>query len=162
DEHYTEMRLRNCELIHAMFFDHFRRRGFAARPPAFKLMVSIFDTQTGFEAYFGQPMPVHIAGIYHPATNRLVVYDLDQNRALIAHKEHALQQGRQIRFDMDRIRYVQTVNRKARDLANDANISTIMHEVAHQLSFNCGLLNRQGDVAFWVAEGLATYCEATD
>jgi len=37
-----------------------------------------------------------------------------------------------------------------------------MHEVAHQLSFNFGLVNRQGDVPFWVAEGLACYCEATD
>jgi hypothetical protein len=34
--------------------------------------------------------------------------------------------------------------------------------VAHQLSFNCGMLNRDGDVPFWLAEGLATYCEATD
>jgi hypothetical protein len=37
-----------------------------------------------------------------------------------------------------------------------------MHEVAHQLSFNCGLLNRDGDVSLWLAEGLATYCEATE
>jgi len=34
--------------------------------------------------------------------------------------------------------------------------------VAHQLSFNCGMLCRDADVPFWVAEGLATYCEATD
>jgi hypothetical protein len=37
-----------------------------------------------------------------------------------------------------------------------------MHEVAHQLSFNCGMLNRDGDVPFWLAEGLACYCEATN
>src|SRR5207237_313412 len=42
------------------------------------------------------------------------------------------------------------------------NISTVMHEVAHQLSFNCGMLNRRGDVPFWLAEGLACYCEGTD
>jgi hypothetical protein len=37
-----------------------------------------------------------------------------------------------------------------------------MHEVAHQLSFNCGLLNRAGDVPVWLAEGLACYCESTE
>ncbi len=37
-----------------------------------------------------------------------------------------------------------------------------MHEVTHQLSFNCGLLNRNGDVPAWLAEGLACYCESTD
>ena len=36
-----------------------------------------------------------------------------------------------------------------------------MHEVAHQLSFNCGMLNRKGDVPVWLAEGLAVYCEST-
>jgi hypothetical protein len=30
------------------------------------------------------------------------------------------------------------------------------------LSFNCGLLNRKGDVPAWVAEGLACYCEPAD
>src|SRR5262249_26096222 len=42
------------------------------------------------------------------------------------------------------------------------NVMTIMHEVAHQLSFNCGMLSREGDVPFWLAEGLACYCEPTD
>lgn len=162
DEHYSEVRLNNCELIHAMFFKHFRRRGFNVRPPAFKLMVAIFDSQTGFEAYLGQSMPVHIMGIYHPVTNRLVVYDVDQNRAVVARSDQALEEGKRIRADLARIHYVKTIDRQLRDFANDANIAIIMHEVAHQLSFNCGLLNRQGDVPFWVAEGLACYCEATD
>jgi hypothetical protein len=162
DERYSEMRMNNCELIHAMFFDHFRRRGFNVRPPATKLMVAIFDSQTGFEAYLGQSMPVHIMGIYHPASNRLVVYDIDQNRAVVARSDQALEEGKRIRSDLARIHYVKTIGRQLREFANDANIAIIMHEVAHQLSFNCGLVNRQGDVPFWLAEGLACYCEATD
>jgi len=162
DERYSEMRLRNCELIHGLFFDHFRRRGFNVRPPAYKLMVAIFDTQSGFEAYLGHTMPVHVMGIYHPGTNRLVVYDVDQNRAVVARGNQAVEEGKRIHSDMERIHYVKTISRQLRDFANDANIAIIMHEVAHQLSFNCGLVNRQGDVPFWVAEGLACYCEATD
>jgi hypothetical protein len=30
------------------------------------------------------------------------------------------------------------------------------------MSFNTGLLNRDGDQPLWLAEGLATYCEATE
>ena len=31
-----------------------------------------------------------------------------------------------------------------------AVFATTMHEAAHQLSFNCGVLNRQGDLAIWL------------
>src|SRR5437868_7687046 len=62
---------------------------------------------------------------------------------------------------MDRLRYLDGVQRRARDYRAEINIATIMHEVAHQLSFNSGMLNRQGDVPGWLAEGLACYCEAT-
>src|SRR5262249_38918216 len=102
---FSEMRIRNCELIHGVFFDHFRKRGFNVRVPAFKLMVAIFDTQTGFEAYLGRTMPSAVAGIYHPGTNRLVVYDLEQNRALAAAKDQAMGISKRIRADMERIHF---------------------------------------------------------
>jgi hypothetical protein len=54
------------------------------------------------------------------------------------------------------------VSRQAREFRTGANIGTTMHEVAHQLSFNCGMLNRNGDVPAWLAEGLACYCESTE
>ena len=49
-----------------------------------------------------------------------------------------------------------------REFKDDVNLSTVMHEAAHQMSFNTGLLNRQGDGPVWLVEGLACYCEATD
>ena len=52
-------------------------------------------------------------------------------------------------------------DRMLRDRRDDVNVSTVMHEVAHQLSFNGGLLNRHGDAPAWLVEGLAVYCEAT-
>jgi hypothetical protein len=30
------------------------------------------------------------------------------------------------------------------------------------MSFNTGLLNREGDLPLWLVEGIATYCEATE
>jgi Protein of unknown function (DUF1570) len=156
------MRLHNCELIYDLFFDHFRKKGFALHRPPSKLMIAVFDTQAGFESYLGQKVPDGMVGFYHLGTNRLVIYDLAQNRTYVAAKRYLKDQGRGIGSDMDRTRYVETVDRLAREWRTDANIAVIMHETAHQLSFNCGLMNRDGDVPLWAAEGLATYCEATD
>jgi hypothetical protein len=161
DEGFTKLRLNNCELIYHLFFDHFRGKGFALHKPPAKLMVAIFDSQAGFEAYLGQKMPLAIVGIYHPGTNRFVVYDFGTNDAFVAGKRAALRRGQMLRrFNMEK-RYVETVERLAREYRSGANIGTTMHEVAHQLSFNMGMLNRRGDVPAWLAEGLACYCEAT-
>jgi hypothetical protein len=124
--------------------------------------VAIFDSQTGFEAYLGQKMSPVITGMYHPSTNRLVVYDYGRNEAFLAQKRQAIQKGRELSWRYDRKRYAETVHRWAQEYRSVANMGTTMHEVAHQLSFNCGLLNRRGDIAFWVAEGLACYCEPSD
>jgi hypothetical protein len=162
EESFTELRLHNCELMYALFCDHFRRKGFAVQEPHAKMMVAIFDSQAGFQAYLGRKMSPLITGIYHSGTNRLVVYDYGQNEAFVAQKRHGEQEGRKIASQLDRMRYLETTQRRAREFRTEANIGTIMHEVSHQLSFNCGLLNREGDKPLWLAEGLACYCEATD
>lgn len=135
DEAFTIERLRNCELFYDLFFEHFRKRGFALAPPAGKLMLAIFDSPEGFHAYHGIKVPLHITGLYHRDTNRLTMYDQHQNPLVRLQGNSAL--------------------------AREENMATIMHEVAHQLSFNCGLLHRQGDVPMWLGEGLACYCEPT-
>ncbi len=40
------------------------------------------------------------------------------------------------------------------------NFETIVHEIAHQSAFNCGIHSRFGDTPRWVAEGLGTMFEA--
>jgi hypothetical protein len=162
EDDFAAMRLNNCELIYDLFFEHFREKGFRVHEPVTKMMVAIFDSQAGFEAYVGQRMPTAVTGLYHTKTNRLVVYDYGQNRAFTEIKRLARAEAKRIGSDMDRRRYIETVNRRASEFRTEANIGTVMHEVAHQLSFNCGMLNRDGDVPFWLAEGLATYCEATE
>ena len=42
------------------------------------------------------------------------------------------------------------------------NAYTLAHELTHQLSFNTGLLNREGDVPACIGEGLGMYGEARD
>ncbi|MBX9679630.1 MAG: DUF1570 domain-containing protein [Gemmataceae bacterium] len=155
-------RLKNCEIFCDQFLEHFRSRGFVVTPPSQRLMLAIFESPEGFEAYLGQKMPSGVAGVYHPPTNRLVLYDLAENRAIAAQRNAAKKAGSRIGSTLERGRFIETLERKLSDLSKDANLSTTMHEAAHQISFNCGLLNRDGDVAVWLAEGLATYCEATD
>ena len=157
----SEYRLFNCETIHALFFEHFRKRGFEARTPTDKMMVAIFDSQDGLDAYMGQKIPASVTGLYHPATNRLVVYDYGTNRAFASGVARAAVEMKGGSSDLERERNQVKFSRAVRDRRDDTNISTVMHEVAHQLSFNCGMLNRTGDVPVWLAEGLAVYCEST-
>lgn len=50
-------------------------------------------------------------------------------------------------------------SRSTRSDLERANQVTMIHEIAHQLSFNTGLLNRDADVPMLVSEGLATMAE---
>jgi hypothetical protein len=156
---FCEYRLHNCETIYALFFDHFRRRGFAVREPGVKLMVAVFDSQAGFDAYLERPLSASITGLYARRSNRLLVYDYATNSAFLAGQKQGEEWVRRSRGDLEKMHRRVTFGRHVRDRRDDVNLSTIMHECAHQLSFNAGLLNRTGDVPAWLAEGLACYCE---
>jgi hypothetical protein len=125
------------------------------------MMVAIFDSQSGFEAYLGKTLSSAVTGLYHTPSNRLLVYDYGTNRAFKAGAkkgEELVRSAPRSRGERDRL--LLELSRRVRDHRDDTNISTIMHEVAHQLSFNGGLLNRRGDAPAWLVEGLACYCEA--
>lgn len=161
-EKFTIDQLKRCELLYGLFFDHFRTKGFSVHRPTEKMMVTIFDSQKGFEACLGWPVPSTITGLYHLKTNRLVVYDYGNNRALKAHEAKGQKTARQAGSDLQKMLVSGALIRKVDSIRSLANISTIMHETAHQLSFNCGLISRNRDVPLWLAEGLACYCEATE
>jgi hypothetical protein len=156
----TQYRLENCETVYRAFLGHFRKRGFTVQAPGEKLMVAIFNSQAGFEAYLGQKMSSSVTGLYHPASNRLVVYDYATNRAFTEGKKRLDEEAKR-GTDLERQWKIVTFGRYVRDRRDDTNLSTMMHEVLHQLSFNSGLMNRGGDVPVWLAEGLAVYGEST-
>jgi hypothetical protein len=162
DPAFTKARLRNCEMLYQLFFDHFRQRGFAVQPPESRLQVAVFDSQAGFDGYLGIHMPTGVTGVYSRSDNQLVLYDLMQGRGLEADRQKAVRESRSIARDLDKIRYLETVQRHLTEVSEDGGLSAAMHETAHHLSFNCGLLNRHGDVPVWLCEGLACYCEATE
>lgn len=161
-ESFTALRLRQCEVFYDLFYNHFYSQGFAMRHPRQRLMLAVFDSPDGVDAYLGMKLPSGVTGMYHPGTNRLLLYDLSENRYLVAQKKMALEKANKIAKETQRTRYIDAVERHMDVMVKDVNLTTTMHEAAHQLSFNCGLLNRQGDIAIWLAEGLACYCEATE
>lgn len=161
DEDFSTARLRNCEMLYRRFFVYFRKHGFAVREPATKLMVAVFDTEAGFKAYVGPKETRGAQGIYDTRTNRLVIYDYRENRQFQAERDKAAAAGKRL-LQLQRDQYLGTLDRVAREFATDQNLSLIIHEVAHQLSFNSGLFNREGDAPFWAVEGLACYCEPAE
>ena len=155
----TEYRLYNCETLYSAFFKHFRAKGFSLAAPGEQLMVAVFSSQDGFDSYLGQSPGQAVTGVYDRAVNRLAVYDFGTNKAFLdSIRRMGAQQGS---ADLETQRRVIEFGRWMKDRRDDVNLSTIMHEAAHQASFNVGLLNREGDVPVWLAEGLATYCEPT-
>jgi hypothetical protein len=160
-DEYVRERLTDCETIYALFFEHFRRKGFPVREPGVPLMVAVFDTQAGLEAYLGRRMLAAVTGVYHPESNRLIVYDFASNRDFAQERKRGEEKIRQSSSNLDRQRLSGSFSRLAQLHRAGMNTSTVMHEVAHQLSFNSGLLERDSDVPLWLAEGLACYCEAT-
>jgi hypothetical protein len=160
-ESFSESRLRDCEMLYSTFCNHFRHKGFTVHDPDTKLMLAIFDSQAGFEAYLGQKVSPLVTGIYHKQSNRLVTYDYGTNDSYLASKRRAETETRRNSSDLERLSNLEALSRKAQDVRAAANVGTMMHETAHQLSFNCGLFNREGDVPLWAAEGLACYCECT-
>jgi hypothetical protein len=161
EEGFSENRVSNCEMLYGLFFAHFLSKGFVVRQPRTKLMLALFDSQSGFEAYLGHKMSPNTTGIYDPETNRFVMYDYGQNESYLSQKHQSEREVRRIDSYFPRQQYLGTLNRHAQDVRGSANLRTIMHEAAHQLSFNSGMLNREGDIPLWLAEGLACYCEST-
>jgi len=162
DDEITRQYLRHCEMIYNQFLDHFRRQGFPIVKPANKMMVAIFDSQAGFDAYLGRSMPSSITGLFDLRTNRLVVFDYASNPLFIDEKQKVQDAVKNIASPSEREKASGATNRQAKDFRNNVNIGTIMHETGHLLAFNTGLHNRLGDVPVWLAEGLACYCEPVD
>lgn len=160
-ESFTNAQLRRSEDMYRQFQAHFQRKGFALTVPRQKMMITIFETPKGLNAYLNYPLSIAVTGLYHPPSNRLVVYNYANNKLLVKRTETTKKIARTSGDNIRQKVWATTMQRELDAIKTLANISTIMHETAHQLSFNFGMLNRRGDVPLWLAEGLACYCEAT-
>ncbi len=130
--------LGDCEAVRSDYMDYYRARGFDVAEPGRRLIVVTLTDDRSFAAFLGKKEYAIVRdmgqgpvvhGVYQPRTNRLVVFD---HRSL---------------------------GRELVPLGGSENLRALAHEATHQLTYNTGLLQRQGDVPLCISEGLATFGE---
>ena len=123
--------LKRCESLTQVFVPHFRTRGFTVELPERRMTVIALKDNASYRAYYGTDPGQTTGGHYDRDTNRLVVFDFRP-------------EGEVLGADAARV-----------------NLFTLIHETAHQLTFNTGILDRSAsaDVPAAISEGFATYVE---
>lgn len=127
---YRDEALKRCAALATAYQKHFQAKGFTVAFPPGRLTVVTLKDLKSYAAFLGQPPGGAVGGHYDLETNRLVIFDFRPGGGLAAGVSE------------ERV-----------------NTYTLIHEGTHQLTFNTGLLDRQGDVPVAVSEGLAMYAE---
>ena len=131
----TEFWAKPFERHYQGLIDYFQAHGFKTSEPEFPLIAVVlrsrkeFDLRLDKEAEYNK----NINGYYSIKSNRITTYA--PSGALL------------------------TKSGAKRTAGWLEGSSTIVHEVAHQIAFNCGVHNRFSTVPKWTSEGLATLCE---
>jgi hypothetical protein len=134
-EAFIKLILDDCEQLAADYLKHFQARGFEVRLPEHRLIVVMFRDNRSFARFLRLPQPAKGSG---PVLQPTGVYDRKSNSLQV--------------FDWR--------NSPMTPRSAHRNIETLAHEGTHQLTFNTGLLNRDGDAPLCIVEGLGTYGEA--
>jgi hypothetical protein len=126
---YIAQALGICESFAKEFLPHFRERGFKLEFPARRMTVVALKDAASYQAYSGGQRDQAVGGHYDIDTNELVVFDFRPNQGGMAAG------------------------------AKRVNTFTLVHETAHMLCYNSGLLPTGHDIPVSISEGLATYAE---
>jgi hypothetical protein len=126
---FRQSALRHCEALGQAFLAHFRGKSFEIDYPKKRLTVITLRDADSYAAMLGEAPGKDVGGHYDLDTNRLVIFDFRPG-------------GVDLAAGAERV-----------------NLFTLVHETAHQLCFNTGLLDRRGVVPDCISEGLATYVE---
>ncbi len=118
-----------CEDLGEEFLEYFRKRGFTLDYPQRRLTDIVLRDQDSYSALLENAPGKDVGGHFDLETNRLVIFDFRPKTDAVAGQ------------------------------AEKINLFTLVHETAHQLSFNTGMLDRQRDLPICISEGLATYVE---
>ena len=129
--------LADGEQLEVDFLRFFVAREFPVHPPDRPLIVVMFRDDRSFGRYFRLPSLLDAAG-QGRAIQPAGLYDRLTN---VLHV-----------FDWRNV--------PMRSRASHLNMETLAHEGTHQLTFNTGLLNREGDIPLCIVEGLGTNGEA--
>ena len=128
-EGFLRLVLADCEDVAADFLPHFTARGFAIALPPARMTVVALADDATYGRFFGERPSLASGGRYDFKNDRLIVYDYRPARGRMGARPGPL------------------------------NLLTLTHEVTHQLCFDGGIFDRDGDAPRIVVEGLATYAE---
>lgn len=137
------------EQLDTAFLEHWRAKGFELSEPEFPLVAVIFADYDNFvRCTVGEvgPAVTQINAYYNQQSNRIVFYDLTGQEMY----------GGVRGSTSKRIKEIMSRPESAK------SVSTFVHEAAHQISYNCGLLQRYGACPLWVSEGIAMLYETPD
>jgi len=126
---FRQSALQIAESFAKVFLGYFRSRGFKAEFPAGRMTVITLKDAESYRALLREAPGMAVGGHYDLDTNRLVMFDFRPQQAGL---EAA---------------------------ADRVNSFALVHETAHLLCFNTGILSREADVPACVTEGLATFVE---
>jgi hypothetical protein len=121
----------DCELIARDYLDYYQAKGFEVRRPPRRLTLVVFVDERPYQQFA-----------------RLFAKSVPPNASgFYSRTENWL-----VLFDFRN----HPQNERG---AGSKNVKTLAHEATHQLTFNTGLVNRQGDAPLAILEGLASYSE---
>jgi hypothetical protein len=126
---YRESALKICEDFSKAFLSYFQSKGFKLALPKARLTVITLKDDNSFRKFIGADPGADVGGHYDLETNQLVIFDFRDK------KED--KPGNPVRV----------------------NLFGLIHETAHMLCFNSGLVSRGADVPDCISEGLATFVE---
>jgi hypothetical protein len=129
---FLQSALRHCEALAQAFLKHFQAKGFRLVSAPRRLIIVVLKDVKSYGALLREAPGKDVGGHYDLETNRLVMFDFRHGKELPVAAAERL------------------------------NLFTLVHETAHQLSFNTGLFQRTSMPPLCLSEGLATYVELWD
>lgn len=116
--------------------NYFEAHGFKTSEPEFPMIAIVLRSRSEFDRRLDAEGDYNrnIVGYYNQISNRITTYDPTRESL--------------------------KVQRENPDYNWLYSSSTIVHETAHQVAYNCGIHNRFTSVPKWTSEGLAMLCEA--
>jgi hypothetical protein len=140
------------ERLNSVFTNYWKKSNdLKLQKPRFPLVAIVFRDKASYLAYAERDVgdsAKAMIGYYNMKTNRMVTYDLTGVVGTVP-------PGKQVQYQelIDSLRQRPEFER---------TLSTIVHEAAHQLSFNTGLQTRLADSPLWMSEGMAMFFESPD
>ena len=121
-----------CETLAKVYRDYFETKGFKVGSPESRLIVIILKDKESYKAFVGDVAGADVGAEVGGH------YDVEANQLVVFDSTH---------------------NDNGLAASARVNTFTLVHEAIHQLTYNTGLLERQGDVPVAISEGLATFGE---